>query len=78
MIEPSILAEYGVAGIAVVCIVSVCRWFLGALDKKDRLIARIVETHEDQREKDSERHDKSFNRLSDAITDLTKEIARKK
>ena len=78
MIEPSILAEYGVAGFAVVCIVSVCRWFLGALGKKDRLIARIVETHEDQREKDSERHDKSFNRLSDAITDLTKEIARKK
>jgi hypothetical protein len=78
MIDPSTVAEYGVAGFAIVCIVSVCKWFLGALDKKDKLIGHIVETHEEQREKESDRHDKSFNRLSDAITSLTKEIARKK
>jgi hypothetical protein len=67
-----------VAGFAVGCIVGVCRWFLGALDKKDNLIGDIVTKHEEQREKEGERHDKSFNRLSDAINDLTKEIARKK
>jgi len=78
MIEPSAIMEYGVAGFAVGCIVGVCRWFLGALDKKDNLIGEIVTKHEEQREKEGERHDKSFNRLSDAINDLTKEIARKK
>jgi hypothetical protein len=78
MIEPSAIMEYGVAGFAVGCIVGVCRWFLGALDKKDNLIGDIVTKHEEQREKEGERHDKSFNRLSDAINDLTKEIARKK
>lgn len=70
--------EYGVAGFAVGCIVGICRWFLGALDKKDSLIGEIVTKHEEQREKEGERHDKSFNRLSDAINDLTKELARKK
>ncbi len=78
MIEPSAIMEYGVAGFAVGCIVGVCRWFLGALDKKDNLIGDIVTKHEEQREKEGERHDKSFNRLSDAINDLTKEIARMK
>jgi hypothetical protein len=78
MIEPSTIMEYGVTGFAVGCIVGICKWFLGALDKKDSLIGDIVTKHEDQREKESERHDKSFNRLSDAINDLTKEIARKK
>ena len=56
----------------------VCRWFLAALEKKDNLIGTIVRKHEDQREKESERHDKSFNRLSEAINDLTVEIARKR
>lgn len=78
MIEPSAIMEYGVAGFAVGCIVGICRWFLGALDKKDSLIGEIVTKHEEQREKEGERHDKSFNRLSDAINDLTKELARKK
>ena len=77
MIDPGTLSEFGVAGFAIGCIVGVCRWFLSALDKKDKLIGQIVETHEAQREKESERHDKSFNRLSDAITNLTKEIARR-
>ena len=78
MFDPSILVEYGVASFAIGCIVGVCRWFLAALDKKDKLIGTIVGKHEDQREKESERHDKSFNRLSDAINDLTVDIARKK
>ena len=78
MFDPSILVDYGVAGFAIASIVGVCRWFLKALDKKDKLIGSIVTKHEDQREKEGERHDKSFNRLSDAINDLTKEIARKK
>ena len=78
MFDASMLTEYGVAGFAIGCIVGVCRWFLNALDKKDKLIGSIVTKHEDQREKEGERHDKSFNRLSDAINDLTMEIARKK
>ena len=78
MFDPSILVEYGVAGFAIGCIVGVCRWFLAALEKKDKLIGTIVSKHDDQRENESERHDKSFNRLSDAINDLTVEIARKK
>lgn len=77
MIDPSTISDFGVAGFAIGCIVGVCRWFLNALDKKDKLIGKIVETHEEHREKESERHDNSFNRLSDAITNLTKEIARR-
>ena len=72
------LAEYGVAGFSVGAIVAVARWFLHALDKKDKLIGTIVSKHEEQREHENQRHDKSYNRLSDAIHDLTVEIARKK
>jgi len=78
MLEPATMMEFGVAGISVGCIVGVCKWFLGALDKKDELIGTIVSKHEEQREHENARHDKSFNRLSDAINELTKEIARKK
>ena len=78
MFDPATLTEYGVAGFSVGAIVAVSKWFLSALDKKDSLIGTIVSKHEDQREKESERHDKSFNRLSEAINDLTVEIARKK
>ena len=42
MFDPSILVEYGVASFATGCIVGVCRWFLAALDKKDKLIGTIV------------------------------------
>jgi len=78
MFDPATLTEYGVAGFSVGAIVAVARWFLTALDKKDKLIGIIVSKHEDQREHENERHDKSYNRLSDAINDLTVEIARKK
>jgi hypothetical protein len=78
MIDPAGLMEYGVTGLAVGCIVGVCRWFVGALEKKDDLIGRIVSNHEERREKENARFDKSYNRLSDAINDLIKEIARKK
>ena len=78
MLEPATMMEFGVAGISVGCIVGVCKWFLGALEKKDDLIGKIVSKHEEKRDKQDERHDKSFNRLSDAIDELTKEIARKK
>tara|TARA_R110002153_G_scaffold61156_1_gene165057 strand:- start:2757 stop:2996 length:240 start_codon:yes stop_codon:yes gene_type:complete len=78
MIDPNTLTEFGVAGFAVGCIVATSRWFLVALEKKDRLIGRIVEKNEEQRERSEERHDISFRKLSDAIFALTKEIARKK
>jgi hypothetical protein len=78
MIDPTTLTEYGVAGFAVGCIVAVARWFLVALQKKDALIGQIVAKNEEHRQRTDERHDASYNRLSDAIIGLTKEIARNK
>jgi len=76
--DPAILAEFGVAGASVGCLVGVCKWFLGALSKKDELIGTIVSKHDKQRERENDRHDKCVNRLSDAIGELTKELSRKK
>lgn len=76
--EPHTVTEYGIAGFAVGCIVAVARWFLSALQKKDTLIGEIVTRNEEHRARADERHDASYNRLSEAITGLTKEIARNK
>lgn len=78
MVESAVLAEFGVVGASIGCLVSVCRWFLGALDKKDELIGTIVDKHDKQRERENDRHDTSVNKLSDAISELTKELSRKK
>ena len=75
--DPSTFSEYGVAGLSVGCIVATSRWFLLALEKKDKLIGSIVQKNEEQRERAEERHDTSFRALGDAIMGLTKEIARK-
>ena len=72
------ITEFGVAGFAVGSIVAVSRWFLFALEKKDKLIGDIVKKNEDQRERSEERHDQSFHKLSQAIVALTAEIARSK
>jgi len=76
--DTAVLTEYGVAGFAVASIVAVARWFLGALKNKDALIGDIVKNNEQHRARTDERHDASYNRLSDAIIELTKEIARTK
>ena len=78
MIDPSTISEYGVAGFAVACIVTTSRWFLVALEKKDKLIGSIVQNNEEQRERSEERHDNSYNKLSEAICSLTEQIARNK
>ena len=78
MIDPNTITEYGVAGFAVGCIVAICRWFMLALEKKDVLIGKIVEKNEEQREMSEERHDACYNRLTIAISELTKEISRPK
>jgi len=78
MFDLATLTEFGLAGFTLAGFIAVSKWFLTALDKKDQLIGTIVDKHEDQREQENERHDKSYNRLSDAIHDLTVEIARKK
>ena len=77
MFDITSLSEYGLAGFSLAAFVAIARWFLAALDKKDSLIGTIVDRHEAQRKDENDRHDKSYNRLSDAISDLTKEIARK-
>jgi hypothetical protein len=78
MFDLAKLTEFGLAGFTLAGFIAVSKWFLAALDKKDKLIGTIVDKHEGQRERENERHDKSYSRLSEAINDLTVEIARKK
>ena len=46
--------------------------------KKDKLIGDIVQKNEEQRERSEERHDNSYNKLSEAIFSLTEQIAKNK
>ena len=78
MITPADIPEYGVLGFAVGSFIALARIFLKALDRRDDHIDHLVDKHDTQQRYIAEKSEGSFSKLSDAINDLTKEIARKK
>ena len=79
MIDPStIWLEYGIAAFAISTSLLVARMFLNALDKRDDHINHLVDKHDEQQRYVADKSEHAQNRLSDAIMDLTKEIARRK
>ena len=71
-------AEFGLAGMTIGALFMLVLWFLKSLDKKDEFIQKILGQDKDERREERQQHSSLTNKLSDAINDLTKEIARKK
>ena len=78
MAELSTLLEYGVAGLAIAATVACTHIFRQALSRRDDHIDHLVDKHDEQQRYIADRHERSTDKLSNAITDLAKEIARKK
>ena len=70
-------AEFGLAGMTIGALFMLVLWFLKSLDKKDDFIQKILDQDKDERREERHQHSSLTNKLSDAINDLTKEIARK-
>ena len=77
MNEVSNWAEFGLAGMTIGALFMLVLWFLKSLDKKDEFIQKILDQDKDARREERQQHSSLTNKLSDAINDLTKEIARK-
>ena len=78
MAELSTLLEYGVAGLAIAATVACTHIFRQALNRRDDHIDHLVDKHDSQQRYIADKNERCSNRLSDAINELTKEIARKK
>ena len=71
-------AEFGLAGMTIGALFMLVLWFLKSLDKKDEFIQKILDQDKDERREERHQHTSLTNKLSDAINELTKEIARKR
>lgn len=78
MIESSTIMEYGVAGMAISAIIACTHIFQKALNRRDDHIDHLVDKHDAQQRYVADKNERCTDKLSDAIIDLTKEIARKK
>lgn len=75
-------AEFGLMGMVIGALFVIVGWFLRAMTRKDEQTNLFIKEilQEDREERGIERaaHTATTNRLSDAITDLTKELKKGK
>ena len=75
MIEAAEVMEYGVAGLAISAVIACTHIFRQALNRRDDHIDHLVDKHDSQQRYIADKNERCSNRLSDAINELTKEIA---
>ena len=79
MNEASIWAEHGgLIGLVIFSLFGLIATFIVVLTRKDKssqnFIREILSDDREERKEDRGEHRKSFNRLSDALNDLTREL----
>ena len=82
MSEASIWAEHGgLIGLIIFSLFGLIATFVVVLTRKDRssqqFIKEILDSDREERKEDRGEHRETFNRLSDALNDLTSELRKK-